>query len=902
MEAILQENPDTLIFAGNVGNSGNSESISSSGATSRDIDLFQNGVLEAGNSWEQAEAKVDVPAHEDAPAIPERFKFADIGSETVKVSAQWVYRDQHGKVLFYVQRFDASTGKKEFRPLTLFSSTEAGMKWKRKAPHEPRPLYGLDRLAARPDAEVMVCEGEKATDAAMRLFPDKVAVSSMSGAKSPEKSDFSSLAGRTVFLWGDFDEPGASYIAAVEKLATEAGAKVICAVRPEWFLQMGCELGIKREALPEGWDAADAELEGFTADNIHTFLDQEKNMHGYNMLFSNMPSQQTLIVEEIAQDNDDKAHQEAVATEKRTQTRGLFKDSEFAVIEYRKGFKNGVYWQEPFGDNAVPKHPTLLCSPLIVVAETRDTEQSNWGRLLSWLDNDGHSHNWACPVEMLAATDTAEFRRELVRNGLTIVTNGKARQKLVDYVLSVKPQSQDRVRCVTKTGWHGARYVLSNRVYGKQEGESVIYQGVTNGDFASSGTLSDWQREVAARAVGNSRIVFAISTAFAGALVEMANESGGGFQFTGATSKGKTSTVIDPAASVCGHPDRFAKKWRSTANGLEALCLSRNHSTLMLDDLGQSDAKECGQAAYLIANGQGKVRMQKEGGNRPLSTWKTMLLSSGEVDLAEHMAEAGKVAKGGQMVRLPSIPADAGAGMFALERLHDQPDGRQFSDTMKSVTREYYGTAGEAFLDKLTDHPATLKETTDSIRGGITEIVKLMKIPDGAAPEIGRVAARFALVSFAGELATQFGVTGWSKGEALKAAIRCFDDWLSESGGAMGADDKALFAQVSAFLQAHGTSRFPPHDISQEDLQRVQNRAGFGHNNGENVFYWVESGAFKRELCKGFSLTAAVKSLIKAGWLEHGPDRTQQKKRINAIGGKSLWFYVMTFNALGGDL
>ena len=902
MEAILQENPDTLIFAGNVGNSGNSEAISSSGTASGEIGLFPNGVLEAGNNWEQAEAKVDVPAHEDAPAIPERFKFADIGSETVKVSAQWAYRDQHGKVLFYVQRFDASAGKKEFRPLTLFSSTEAGMKWKRKAPPEPRPLYGLDRLAARPDAEVMVCEGEKATDAATRLFPDKVAVSSMNGAKSPEKSDWSTLCGRTVSLWGDFDEPGASYIAAVEKLATAAGAKVTHAIRPEWFLQMGCELDIKRESLPEGWDAADAEQEGFTADNIQTFLEQEKREQDENSLFGRTPSQQAIVTEEIAQDNDDKAHQEAVAAEKRTQTLELFKGSEFAVIEYRKGFKNGVYWQEPFGEDDVPKHPTLLCSPLIVVAETRDTEQSNWGRLLSWLDNDGHSHNWACPVEMLAATDTAEFRRELVRNGLTIVTNGKARQKLVDYVLSVKPQSQDRVRCVTKTGWHGARYVLSNRVYGKQEGESVIYQGVTNGDFASSGTLSDWQREVAARAVGNSRIVFAISNAFAGALVEMANESGGGFQFTGATSKGKTSTVIDPAASVCGHPDRFAKKWRSTANGLEALCLSRNHSTLMLDDLGQSDAKECGQAAYLIANGQGKVRMQKEGGNRPLSTWKTMLLSSGEVDLAEHMAEAGKVAKGGQMVRLPSIPADAGAGMFALERLHDQPDGRQFSDTMKSVTREYYGTAGEAFLDKLTDHPATLKETTDSIRGGITEIVKLMKIPDGAAPEIGRVAARFALVSFAGELATQFGVTGWSKGEALKAAIRCFDDWLSESGGAMGADDKALFAQVSAFLQAHGTSRFPPHDISQEDLQRVQNRAGFGHNNGENVFYWVESGAFKRELCKGFSLTAAVKSLIKAGWLEHGPDRTQQKKRINAIGGKSLWFYVMTFNALGGDL
>ncbi|RFC31932.1 MAG: Uncharcterized protein, DUF927 family [Candidatus Nitrotoga sp. MKT] len=899
MEAILQDPLQTLIFAGNVGNRGNSAAISSNSAALEDIGLYPNVDMEAGNNWEPHSEALVGPAPENLPVIPERLKVLDIDGEAAALSGQWTYRDQQGKFLCYVQRFDASTGRKEFRPLTL-SNAESGMKWQRKAPIEPRPLYGLDRLAARPDAEVMVCEGEKATDAAARLFPDKVAVSSMNGAKSPEKSDWSSLCGRAVFIWGDFDEPGDKYIATVEKLATEAGANVRHTVRPEWFLQMGSELGIVRRVLPVGWDAADAEREGFIADNIQTFLDQEKNLHGNNSLFSRTPGQQATVEEDLKNSNNDKQDDEAVANEKRAQARELFNDSEFAVIEFRNGFKNGVYWQEPFGEDDVPKHPTLLCSPLIVVAETRDTEQGNWGRLLSWLDNDGHAHNWACPVEMLAATDTAEFRRELARNGLTIVTNGKARQKLVDYVLSYPPQSQDRVRCVDKTGWHGARYVLSNRVYGKQEGESVIYQGVKNCDFASAGDLVGWKREVAARAVGNSRIVFAISTAFAGALVEMANESGGGFQFTGATSKGKTSTVIDPAASVCGHPDRFAKRWRSTANGLEALCLSRNHSTLILDDLGQSEAKECGPAAYLIANGQGKVRMQKEGGNRPLSTWKTMLLSSGEVDITQHMAEAGKVAKGGQVARLPSIPADAGAGMFALERLHDQPDGRQFSDTMKSVTREYYGTAGEAFLAKLTN-PATLKETTDSIRGGITEIVKLMKIPYGAAPEVGRVATRFALVAFAGELATQFDVTGWGKGEALKASIRCFDDWLSESGGAMGADDKALFAQVSAFLQAHGASRFPPHDVLQADLQRVQNRAGFSYNNGENVFYWVESGAFKRELCKGFNHIAAAKSLIKAGWLEQGPDRTQQKKRINAIGGgkNGLWFYVMTFNALG---
>jgi hypothetical protein len=43
--------------------------------------------------------------------------------------------------------------------------------WHFKAPPWPGPLYGLDRLAAQPDAPVVICEGEKAADAAGRLFP-----------------------------------------------------------------------------------------------------------------------------------------------------------------------------------------------------------------------------------------------------------------------------------------------------------------------------------------------------------------------------------------------------------------------------------------------------------------------------------------------------------------------------------------------------------------------------------------------------------------------------------------------------------------------------------------------------------------------------------------------------------
>ena len=367
----------------------------------------------------------------------------------------------------------------------------------------------------------------------------------------------------------------------------------------------------------------------------------------------------------------------------------------FELIEYKKGFRNGVYHIDTT-DEGTPKK-TWICDPLKVLAETRDNGQQNWGRLLSWRDNDGHDHQWACPAELLQATDQSEFRRILASGGLVISTNQKARKLLCDYVLTHKTDM--KARCVDKIGWHGGKYVLTSRVIGAQDKELLVYQGNESADFSTSGTLKDWQGNIAVLATGNSRITFAISCAFAGVLVELAGESGGGFQFTGETSKGKTSALIDPAASVWGHPDQFAKKWRATVNGLESVCLARNHNVLILDDLGEMKPAEAGQAAYLIANGQARQRMQKDTSARRVATWKTMLLSSGEIDLSRHIESIGKRAKGGQIARLPSIPADTGSGHYAIENLHGSANGREFSGKIKGLARQYYGTAGIAFLE-----------------------------------------------------------------------------------------------------------------------------------------------------------------------------------------------------------
>lgn len=106
---------------------------------------------------------------------------------------------------------------------------------------------------------VIVTEGEKAADAAGRLLPDHVVVTSPNGSKSAAKADWSVLVGRRVVIWPDADAPGAAYAEAVARLVREAGAAFVAVLTLP-------------EGVAEGWDAADAEAEGWDRARTETFV------------------------------------------------------------------------------------------------------------------------------------------------------------------------------------------------------------------------------------------------------------------------------------------------------------------------------------------------------------------------------------------------------------------------------------------------------------------------------------------------------------------------------------------------------------------------------------------------------------------------------------------------------
>jgi putative DNA primase/helicase len=583
----------------------------------------------------------------------------------------------------------------------------------------------------------------------------------------------------------------------------------------------------------------------------------------------------------------------------------------------KKEKKGGVFfnpnedgvWFHGVDQRGEPLNPLWVCSELYVTAHSRDSGNSDWGYLLEFGDPDGNSKQLVLPATMLAG-DGVQYRSLLLGMGLRIGASATAKNQLTVYIQTAKTDA--RVRCTDKIGWHDDVYVMPNRTIGeKPDGEKVVFQSAAGSDsqFKQRGTLEEWKREVAAHCRGNSRLLLCVSAAFASTLLPIAQVPSGGFHVHGPSSSGK-STAIKAAGSVFGGRD-YPRNWRLTDNSLEQIAMKYSDALLILDEIAQVDPKVVGDTVYMLANESGKGRLTQTAVAKKVSSWRSMFLSDGEIDLATHMAAAGKGKKAGHDVRMAHVPADAGKGLGIYETLHDFSSGAELSDHLVAAAKNLHGTAGIAFIE----HAAENFDYLCGLLPGEVMARAREMCPHESVGQVARVAMRFALVGIGGELATAAGITGWDAGEAADAARSCFAIWLSARGGAGDTEHTAILRQVSAFFQLHGGSRFVSwHRATDDHAPNVINRAGYRRmltgegaainshidhhaSYGDRMHpadadaaeyeYFVFTEVFKAELCKGFDPKLVARLLIERGLLvpETGERASaQRQERLPGLG------------------
>jgi len=313
--------------------------------------------------------------------------------------------------------------------------------------------------------------------------------------------------------------------------------------------------------------------------------------------------------------------------------------------------------------------------------------------MLRWQDPDGRTHTWPMPKSLLYG-DGAALCAALADQGLGLAPGTKARNLLLGYLAAASPSA--RITCVPRCGWHEMEghciFVLPDRTIGSVAGGAVVLQAPTTicSPFAVRGTLSEWQEQLTRHCEGNARLVFVVAAALASPLLHLIGAEGGGFHLHGSSSQGKT-TLLQVAASVWGCGDRtgYVGTWRATANGLEGVAALHSDALLVLDELGQAEARAVAEAGYMLAQGIGKARAGRTGEARAPARWRTLILSSGEVPVTTKTAEERRRrAAAGQMVRLIDVPSDAGRGLGAFDQIPAEfADSKAFTDTTSRPRR-----------------------------------------------------------------------------------------------------------------------------------------------------------------------------------------------------------------------
>jgi uncharacterized protein (DUF927 family) len=763
-----------------------------------------------------------LPVPDDAPAPDLRHPRLGLPAAT------WEYQDRDGKTLGHVCRFDPDGRRKEILPLAFCRGPEGKTEWRWKAFPEPRPLYGLHRLAAAPaGSPLLLVEGEKAADAAGRLLGSKVVCLTWpGGSKAVGKADFAPLKGRRVFLWPDNDRPGVEAMLAVARKVEDAGASEVSIVPPP-------------PCTPEGWDLADAEH--LTGRDAAAFIRQRRVK----------PEQ----FREIARARFGLG---AEAPAEKT-TPASASSGPFSIRP------DGVYFLAEDKDGGV--NPEWLCSPLEVRAATRNADGEDWGRLLWLKDREGREHLWAMPMSLTAGSGD-EYRAQLLSLGLDMAPGKRAKERLGLYLSTARAEAF--ARCVARIGWHGRRFVLPDAVCGEDQGETILLQGQAGENlFRQSGTLDEWQERIGRKCIGNSRLALAVSAALAAPLLHPGEQESGGFHLVGPSSVGKT-TALQVAGSVCGGGGirGYVRQWRATDNALESVAAVHCDTLLCLDEMSQIPGKAAGEVAYMLANGAGKARAKRDGLARKPQEWRVLFLSTGEITLADKVREDGRTrATAGQSVRVVDVPADAGAGLGLFENLHGAEDGDRFARGLKESAARCHGTALRAFLEALTRR---LDDVAREVPASIRAFVET-RCPADADGQVKRVAARFGLVAAAGELGVSLGVLPWPEGEATRAAGVCFEAWLEQRGGTGAAEVQTAVEQVRNFIEAHGASRFQDWNGSGET--KVVNRVGFRRKNDADEWeHYFLPGMFQDEVCRGLNGRQVVRELVALGLILPGPD------------------------------
>jgi hypothetical protein len=446
------------------------------------------------------------------------------------------------------------------------------------------------------------------------------------------------------------------------------------------------------------------------------------------------------------------------------------------------------------------------------------------------------------------------------------------------------------VQCVDRTGWCDKQFALGPDMVFAPAGapplafdvnydQARVFEALGYRAAEPELEASHHAAALQAAAQASDDCAIAIFAALTAPLLRPFSLPNFAVHLCGDSSRGKTS-MLRCAASVFGDPSNSAwvPSWNVTLAGLEQHAVQLCDLPLCFDEAGTSDAETVQTAIYMLINGVGRARSTKELTMRRTASWQTVVVSTGERELAPESAATGA------QVRVISLPI---TGFGTL----DGPG----VDRVREGCAAHAGALGMLWLRKVVDiasNEAQLlaaRERLQSHRAALREIARA-----SGNPLNGRIADYFASMALAEDLVSEYGL-GQPGGLTVRQVFErrcngCDDD----GGGSGGEAPETLIERVLSALEAwpaQAPSAFPKLISDAADTETRREVHGYIRDDGARCFIPQSLKAYLANI--GLSWTNALKrELVARGRLAKQKGRNVAcKVRIN---GTSQRLYVLT--------
>jgi uncharacterized protein (DUF927 family) len=384
----------------------------------------------------------------------------------------------------------------------------------------------------------------------------------------------------------------------------------------------------------------------------------------------------------------------------RTEEEHLQEDNQFLPSPMNdfvipKGFearKEGLYF--------VPSNeekPPVFISPgyIFITGRYENITNGTEGLKVSWL----HGDKWKT---LKRSRDNFMVQSKLVELSVLGFPVSSLNQRLmVQYLTAFERENLKNIpveKASEQMGWCEAGFLLGNEFIGSGS-LSLVSSDKGEEQFAKQytrrGDIQSWLNMIEA-IKHYPKIIAGVYASFASPLIGLFDSKPFIFEWSGETSKGKT-TAQKIAASVWGKPNEngILKRWNSTPVAIERAASLTNHVPLFLDDTKQANPNYIATSVYHLAGGQGKNRGSING-MQTTKTWGNVIFSTGEQKITSFSRDGGSAAR-----------------VFSLDGLPFGAANDETYNLIRKIERSlknHYGSAGKIFIQYILNNRDKWKE------------------------------------------------------------------------------------------------------------------------------------------------------------------------------------------------